>query len=104
ASAMSFSLTATATERDAAGNTSTASASEAVTVASSGGGTSSGAWPDATNTGVPAGTVLTSASSNTISQPGVYNALSFHGPVYITASNVILQNCQITGGNSDLFE
>jgi hypothetical protein len=72
-----------------------------VTIAAPAGGSP---WPDLTNTGVPSGTVLTSASSNAISSPGTYNALSFHGTVAISASNVTLENSMITGGNSDAFE
>jgi hypothetical protein len=52
-------------------------------------------WPDATNTGIQAGTHLVAASSNTISQPGTYSGLIFTGPVLITASNVTLVNCLI---------
>ena len=61
-------------------------------------------WADLTNTGVPSGTTLTSASSNTVSSPGTYSDLSFTGPVTITSSNVTLENCLVTGGDSDNFE
>ena len=61
-------------------------------------------YPNATNTGVSAGTILTPAASNTISQPGVYNGLHFTGTVNITASNVTLENCLITGVAGDQEE
>ena len=53
-------------------------------------------YPNATNTGIQAGTNLVAASSNVISQPGTYSGLDFTGPVLITASNVTLVNCLIT--------
>ena len=53
-------------------------------------------WPDATNTGVPAGTTLTPHVGDlTISTPGaVVSGLDITGSVLITASNVTLVNCQ----------
>jgi hypothetical protein len=61
-------------------------------------------FPNASNTGIPAGVTLKSASSNTLSAPGTYSGLSFTGVVSITASNVTLQNCLINGTNTDYFE
>lgn len=53
--------------------------------------------PDASNTGVPAGTTLTSSGSLTASTPGqLVNALDITGSVTVTANNVTIQNCRIT--------
>src|ERR1700733_9928436 len=54
-------------------------------------------YPNATNTGVTAGTVLTQhAGGLTLSTPGqVISGLDISGTVYITASNVTLENCII---------
>jgi hypothetical protein len=54
------------------------------------------AWPDATNTGVPAGTVLHSCPT-TITASGTYDACLFAGDVSIRASNVTIKNSQING-------
>ena len=61
-------------------------------------------FPNATNTGISAGTILTPATSNTISAPGVYSGLIFTGTVTITSSNVTLENCLILGTPNDGFE
>ena len=61
-------------------------------------------FPNATNTGVQAGTKLTAATSNTISKSGVYSGLIFTGTVSITASNVTLENCLIIGQTGDQEE
>ena len=60
--------------------------------------TSSSGFPDATNTGVPAGTVLTPYNGDlVINTPGaVISGLDIHGTVYINVPNVTLINCQIT--------
>lgn len=58
-----------------------------------------GAYPDASNTGVPAGTVLTSAASNTISTPGaVIDAQAFTGTVTINAANVTIKRSKVSAG------
>lgn len=55
-------------------------------------------FPDLTNTGVPAGAVLTSSGSLTLSQAGkTYSDLNIHGCVNITAANVTLTRSLITG-------
>ena len=55
--------------------------------------------PDANNTGVPVGTVLTLVEGNTtISQPGVYDANDYRGFVTVTASNVTLTRSKFNGG------
>jgi hypothetical protein len=55
-----------------------------------------GAYPNATNTGVPAGTVLKPSGSLVLSTPGeVVNGLDISGGVDIQASNVTLENCII---------
>jgi hypothetical protein len=61
-------------------------------------------FPNATNTGISAGTKLTPATSNTISAPGVYSGLIFTGTVNIASSNVTLENCLILGTPNDGFE
>ena len=62
--------------------------------------TSSNAWPNATNTGVPAGTTLTPSGSLTITTPGtVISGLNITGVVTIKASNVTLENCKITSAS-----
>ena len=53
-------------------------------------------FPDATNTGVPAGTTLRSSGGLTLSTPGqVVSGLNINGNVNIHASNVTLENCII---------
>jgi hypothetical protein len=49
-------------------------------------------YPDATNTGVPAGTVLKASGSITITTAGVVSGLNITGCVTIKASNVVFQN------------
>lgn len=71
-------------------------------------------WPDASNTGVPSGVVLTparnatlplgvalDASGNmTITSPGVtINGLDISGTVYVTASNVTIKNSRVRGAD-----
>ena len=58
-------------------------------------------YPNATNTGIQAGTTLTPATSNTITEPGVYSGLIFIGQVNIDCSNVTLENCLIEALPSD---
>ncbi len=91
-------LTATAT--DAAGNVSVASqAVDPVIGAST--NTSSAGWPDATNTGVPAGVTLTASGSLVITKAGaVISGLDISGTVYIDAPNVTLENCKITSASA----
>lgn len=54
------------------------------------------AWPDASNTGVPPGTVLHSCST-TITASGTYDSCLFSGNVSIRANNVTIKNSQING-------
>ena len=61
-------------------------------------------FPNATNTGIAAGTKLTPATSNTISAPGVYSGLIFTGTVNIRSNDVTLENCMIVGTPNDGFE
>ena len=77
------------------------------------------AWPDATNTGVPQGTVMlripqdvtTGTGWNwdprgwvTISGNGcVFSGFSVNANVDVTASNVLIQNCRIIGSGSGNF-
>jgi hypothetical protein len=87
-------LTATAT--DVAGNVSVSShAIDPVIGASA----SPAGWPDATNTGVPAGVTLTASGNLVITKAGaVISGLDISGTVYIDAPNVTLENCKITSG------
>lgn len=76
------------------------------------------AWPNRTNTGVPAGTVLTPATktklppgcafsgsgSLVVSQPGAISGWDIQAPVYIQADNVTLQNCKVTAANFFVVE
>src|SRR5260370_689461 len=58
-------------------------------------------WPNVYTTGVPIGTTLTVAGSNTINAPGTYDSLDFTGFVTIAASNVTLTNSRIRAIASD---
>ena len=56
-------------------------------------------YPNATNTGVPAGVALTPSGALTLSTPGqVASGLIISGSVSINTSNVTLENCIIEGG------
>lgn len=60
-------------------------------------GTATTPFPTASNTGVPAGTTLTSSGSITVSAAGaVIDARNISGTVNINASNVTLRRCKIT--------
>lgn len=61
----------------------------------------SGAWPDASNTGVPPGTVLRKQSGGiSITQDGtVIDGVDLNGSFDISASNVVIRNSKITGTN-----
>lgn len=77
------------TVRDKNGLTATATATADVTVPS--------AWPDATNTGVPAGTTLTNSGAITVSTPGtVIQNKNFTGTVTVSANNCTIKNCKIS--------
>jgi hypothetical protein len=58
-------------------------------------------FPDATNTGVPAGVDLTPYNGNlVINTPGaVISGLDIQGTVFIEAPNVTLEDCQITSAD-----
>ncbi|MGC1465856.1 MAG: Ig-like domain-containing protein [Pseudolabrys sp.] len=65
--------------------------------------TSTNGFPDATNTGVPAGVVLKASGSLVINTPGtVIEGLDITGSVTINAANVTLLNCKITSGDYDV--
>ena len=54
-------------------------------------------YPDATNTGVPAGTTLTPSGSLNVSTAGAtINALDVSGTINIVANNVTIQNTRVT--------
>ncbi|WP_052726426.1 M10 family metallopeptidase C-terminal domain-containing protein [Devosia epidermidihirudinis] len=57
-------------------------------------------WPDATNTGVPDGVVLTKSGSITITKPGtVIDALDIQGTINIQANNVTIKNSKVTSSD-----
>jgi hypothetical protein len=57
-------------------------------------------YPDATNTGVPAGTTLTNSGSLTVTQDGaVIQNLNITGNITIHANNVTIRNTRITSGD-----
>lgn len=59
--------------------------------------TSTGGWPDSTNTGVSSGITLTPSGDLVVTQAGaVISGLNITGTVYINAANVTLENCKIT--------
>jgi hypothetical protein len=63
-------------------------------------------YPDATNTGVPAGTTLTPSGSKTISTNGtVINGAEITGTVTVAADNVTIKNSKIirTSGGSGTY-
>jgi hypothetical protein len=67
---------------------------------------SSCGYPDASNTGVPAGTALTPSSSRTITTNGtVLNGLEITGTVIVAADNVTIKNSRIraTAGGSGSY-
>jgi len=84
----------TATATDAAGNTSALSEPLDPVI----GPSASTGFPDATNTGVPAGITLTPYYGDlVITTPGaVIEGLDIHGSVTIAADNVTLLNCKVT--------
>jgi len=57
-------------------------------------------FPDATNTGVPVGTTLTTVNGDvhTTSNGQVINAMDIHGTLWIDNSNVTVKNTKVTGG------
>ena len=62
-------------------------------------------FPNATNTGVPAGVALKPSGSLTLSTAGqVVSGLDISGTVYITASNVTLENCVIESNGYYVIE
>ena len=64
----------------------------------SGGDTAPVGWPDASSTGVPAGTPLTPSGGMTITRPGtVINGLDITGDVFVRAANVTIENTRVTG-------
>lgn len=60
-------------------------------------------YPDATNSGVPAGTVLTSSGGFTASTAGrTYSNLDVHGTITVTANNVTIMNSRIVAGDASM--
>ena len=58
-----------------------------------------GVFPDASNTGVPAGVTLRSSGAVTVTTAGtVIDGLDIQGNVYINASNVTLKRSRVTSG------
>ena len=59
-------------------------------------------WPDTDTTGY-GNTKLAPASSNGITESGIYTGLHFTGAVAIMASDVTLSNCLVTNVNADYW-
>jgi hypothetical protein len=60
-------------------------------------------WPNATNTGVPAGTVLKSSGSITVSVAGtVISGLDIKGCIDIKANNVVVEKSRVSCGRSTM--
>ncbi|MEY2404918.1 MAG: hypothetical protein QOD38_2469 [Acidimicrobiaceae bacterium] len=58
-------------------------------------------WPDATNTGVPAGKTLTSSGAFTVTQDGtVVDGLDIDGCLVVRANNVTIQNTRVRQNGS----
>ena len=58
-------------------------------------------WPNASNTGVPAGVSLASSGSITVTKAGtVLSGLNITGHVDIRAANVVIKNTKIAAGSS----
>jgi hypothetical protein len=59
------------------------------------------AWPDATNTGAPAGAIVASHDGPLVIEKvgTVISGLDIRGPVYINAPNVTLQKCKVTAAH-----
>ncbi len=54
-------------------------------------------FPDATNTGVPAGTILKPSGNIIVTKPGItIEGVDIAGQVVIAASDVTLRNCRVT--------
>jgi len=83
---------------DAVPNWSALSAALAVTTTESGTGNAS--WPDASNTGVPAGIQLTPSGSFEVTTDGaVIENLDVTGAITVLANNVTIRNVRITSGD-----
>ena len=56
-------------------------------------------WPNASNTGIPAGTTLTvyTGSNQTVSDGQVFDGFEFPNRIYVNHSGVIFRNCRLTG-------
>jgi hypothetical protein len=54
-------------------------------------------YPDTTNTGVPAGTTLTTTGSMTLTAPGTYSGLDIRGCVTVAAAGVTLTRSRVSG-------
>jgi hypothetical protein len=64
----------------------------------------SGGFPDATNTGVPAGTILSNISGFATSGAGQIVENTFvHGGIYVQHDNVIIRKCKIVAETNSWF-
>jgi hypothetical protein len=69
----------------------------------SGPSATAGGWPDATNTGVPAGVSLVPSGDLVITKDGaVVSGLDIRGAVDVNASNVMLRNSRMRTGRFDV--
>jgi hypothetical protein len=104
-------IRASVTATNAGGSAAATSGASAVVVASSGQQTncvsrpSACGYPDATNSGVPAGTQLTPKSGNitaNVAGQTISNIDLTNGTIVVTANNVTIKNSRITTGNGQL--
>lgn len=80
-----------------------AGANDNARVANAGPSNAAGKWPDASNTGVPAGTTLLPSGNLVITQPGtVISGLDIQGAVDIDAPNVTLKESRIRAARFDV--
>lgn len=62
-------------------------------------------WPDSTNTGVPAGTILTpySGPNHTVSNNQLFVNLAISNRIYVYHSGAVFSNCILTPGSNDTW-
>jgi hypothetical protein len=64
---------------------------------------STSGWPNASNTGVPAGTKLTSSGPISVTKDGtVIDGKQVNGDITVRANNVTIENTKVLGGRIDL--
>lgn len=105
-------MTVTATQTVTAAPSSTASSTPTPTPTPTGSSTTpssstttppptTGAWPGADNTGIPAGVSLTASGGITVTQAGtVIDGKDITGSVVVRAANVVIKNSRIKGSST----